>query len=230
MLPESRSFYIRGDDGVEYGPADLVELREWVKENRAGLGTEVRRDDVNGSWDTWQSYPELVALLAEVHVTSPVPGVPGLALAPFGRRVLAFGLDFILAAILATPLIFVLALGSGIPDLQREAFYFMTHPEEPAPDAILLYAKIGNLISSTILFLYFAGFIAAHGRTPSKSIFRIHVVDQFGMKPNVLRSAVRAIVLLFSMNILFIPLVWAFFNPQRRALHDYVAGTYVVET
>src|ERR1035441_8580028 len=102
MLPEKNSFWIRGDDGQEYGPVDLNGLRDWVQENRAGLGTEVRLDEPDAPWHPWQNYPELVALLAEVHVTSPVPGQPGMVIASVGRRVIAFALDLILISILVT--------------------------------------------------------------------------------------------------------------------------------
>src|SRR5258708_23712119 len=96
MLPENKSFMVRGDDGLEYGPVDLDELREWVRENRAGLGTDVRLDETGTSWHPWQSYPELVALLAEARATAPVPGMPGLVIAPMGRRIVAFALDLFL--------------------------------------------------------------------------------------------------------------------------------------
>ena len=99
MLPEKHSFWIRGEDGQEYGPVDLDELRDWVQENRAGLGTEVRLDEPGAPWNPWQNYPELVALLAEVHVTSPVPGQPGLVIARLGRRMAAFALDLVLISI-----------------------------------------------------------------------------------------------------------------------------------
>jgi uncharacterized RDD family membrane protein YckC len=44
-----------------------------------------------------------------------------------------------------------------------------------------------------------------------------------------MKSFLRALVLIFSMSLFFIPFAYAFFNPQRRALHDFIAGTYVVE-
>src|SRR5271155_2215249 len=103
MLPENHAFLIRGDDGQEYGPVDLGALRAWVRENRAGLGTEVRRDEPGASWHPWQNYPELVALLAEVHVTGPLPPLPGLAVAPVWRRVVAWMIDIMLVAILLNP-------------------------------------------------------------------------------------------------------------------------------
>src|SRR5476651_1741553 len=107
MLPENHSFWIRGDDGQEYGPVDLDELRDWVRENRAGLGTEVRLDELNADapWHPWQNYPELVALLAEAQATSPVPGQPGLVIAPIWRRAVAWMMDIMLLAILLNPVV-----------------------------------------------------------------------------------------------------------------------------
>ncbi len=180
-------------------------------------------------WNTWQTYPELIALLAEVHVTSPVPGMPGLAIAPMGRRMAAFALDFILAAILSSPLIYVLTVQSGMPDLEQRFLFALMNPDVPAPPAVLNYGMIGNLISNSIMLLYFTGFLAAHGQTPAKALFRIRVVDTSGQKPTIAKSLLRALVLIVSMNLFFIPLAVAFFNPQRRAMHDFVVGTCVVE-
>ena len=105
MLPENRSFMIRGDDGLEYGPVELDELREWVRENRAGLGTDARLDEPGAPWHPWQNYPELVALLAEAQATSLVPDQSGLAIAPVGRRIAAFALDLLLIVILYMPIV-----------------------------------------------------------------------------------------------------------------------------
>ena len=91
MLPENPMFFVRGEDGVEYGPVDLAELREWVAENRAGIGTEVKRPEPGSVWEPWQNFPELVALLAEVNVTSGVPGEPGIAVAPIAQNRCEFG-------------------------------------------------------------------------------------------------------------------------------------------
>jgi uncharacterized RDD family membrane protein YckC len=229
MLPENRSFLIRGDDGQEYGPVDLEELREWVRENRAGLGTEVRLDESNAPWHPWQTYPELVALLAEAHATGPAPTLDqaSLVIAPLGRRVLAFAMDLILSAFLSFPILFALALiympdwcvQSGLASLRQE-----TPPELPA------YARIiGSLISDAILVCYMAGFHAAHGRTPGKSLMHLKVADQTGGKPSLAKSFLRGVVLIVSMGLFFIPFIYVFLNPQRRALHDLVADTCVVD-
>ncbi len=229
MLPEDRFFWVRGEDGQEYGPVGLQELRDWVQENRAGLGTEVRRDEQNASWQPWQNYPELIALLAEVRVTSPVPGVPGLVLASLARRAGAFALDLILASILSTPVLLMLifaympdwlvqvGLASARPDLYNP-------PELPDPQQ-----AIGSLVADLLLIAYLAGFIAAHGQTPAKALWRMKVVDVRGQKPGLGRAILRAVAIVFSMTLFFVPFIYVFVDPQRRAFHDYVAGTYVVE-
>ncbi len=228
MLPENRAFRVRGDDGEEYGPVGLEELRDWVAENRAGLGTEVRLDESGSLWQPWQYYPELVALLAEVRVTSPVPGVPGLVIAKLWRRIMAFALDLILVSFLVTPVFFTLALVCT-PDWFVKYIIAASQPTFTMPEIPLYPKMIANLISDSFLALYMAGFLAAHGQTPAKAILRLRVVDQNGRKLGFARSLFRTVVLIFSMGLFFIPLAYAFFNPERRAFHDYVAGTYVVE-
>jgi uncharacterized RDD family membrane protein YckC len=229
MLPENPTFLIRGDDGQEYGPVGLEELRDWVQENRAGLGTDVKRFEPGAIWEPWQSYPELVALLAEVQVTAPLPGQPGVAFAPFGRRILAFLIDFFLASLLSMPPTYVLSCLSGIPDLEMRYLMSAFQPDQPVLPGVLFYGLIAQLVSQAIFILYFAGFTAAHGQTPGKSLFRLRVITLDGQKPYFVKSFARALVLAVSTNLLFLPIACAFFNPQRRALHDLIAGTCVVE-
>jgi uncharacterized RDD family membrane protein YckC len=228
MLPETHSFLIRGEDGQEYGPVDRDALRDWVRENRAGLGTEVRLDEPGAPWQPWQDYPELVALLAEVHVTSPVPGQPGLVIASLGRRVAAFALDLVLISILVTPIFLTLAL-VFLPDWVVQYVVVSSQPPLIPPDPPLHAKVIANLISDVVLALYFTGFHAAHGQTPAKALLGVRVVNPSGQKPRPVLAFLRALALIFSMSLLFIPFAYVFLNPQRRALHDFVAGTYVVK-
>jgi uncharacterized RDD family membrane protein YckC len=58
---------------------------------------------------------------------------------------------------------------------------------------------------------------------------RLKVVDQTGDKPSPARSFVRGVVLIVSMGLFFIPFIYVFLNPQRRALHDLAADTCVVD-
>ena len=88
---------------------------------------------------------------------------------------------------------------------------------------------MAEIVRDSILALYFTGFIAAHGKTPGKALFRLQVVDALGRKPDLAKSFFRAMILIFSICLLFIPLAYVFINPQRRAFHDMIADTYVVE-
>jgi uncharacterized RDD family membrane protein YckC len=228
MLPENSAFMVRGDDGQEYGPVDLEELRQWVRENRAGIGTAIRLDEPNARWQAWQSFPELVALLAEVQSTDAAPGRSGFSIAPIGKRMLACVADVILSSILASPILYVAATFIA-PDWEAQFSHYLFHPEMPLTGPLLIYLELSNSLSYLMLALYMAGFHAAHGQTPAKSILRLRVVDQFGQKPSLWKCFLRGIAFSLSFYLYGIPLAWAFLNPERRAFHDYVAGTYVVE-
>jgi uncharacterized RDD family membrane protein YckC len=219
---------IRGDDNREYGPVGLEELREWVRENRAGLGTEVRLDEAGASWQSWQSHPELVALLAEVRGTSAVARLPGsLVIAPAGRRILACVLDLILSSILASPIVYAI-MTVNVPGWQEQFMLVLLTPQSQPPPGLYHYMIVSNLITYLILLLYLAGFHAVHGRTPGKSVLRLRVVDAKGEKPALKRTVLRGLAFVLSFYAFGIPFACTFLNPQRRAPHDFVAGTWVV--
>ena len=124
---------MRGDDGVEYGPVEQEELREWLLENRVGLGTAARLEG-GEDWRRWQDFPELVALLAEVQATGrvlpPLPTALPPVLAPFSRRVVACVLDLLLAFILVLPP--AIALYWMQPEtliIQQDASFLSQHPD-----------------------------------------------------------------------------------------------------
>jgi uncharacterized RDD family membrane protein YckC len=227
MLPENHVFLIRGDDGQEYGPVDLRELRGWVLENRAGLGTEVRLDEPGAPWNPWQNYPELVALLAEAQVTNPASEQPGLAIAPIRRRIIALVADLLLLSILFIPIVNVLAAFMPMDVISQAAMN--PWALQALPPETLHQLLVFQMISNGGLVLYMTGFLAAHGQTPGKALMRLRVVEESGRKPSLLNSFLRSVVLIFSIGLFFLPLVFAFFNPQRRTVHDLIAGTYVVE-
>jgi uncharacterized RDD family membrane protein YckC len=227
MLSENRAFLVRGDDGQEYGPVSLVELREWVQENRAGVGTAVCLDEPGAIWQPWQTFPELVALVAEVQGTSIGLTPSGLVVAPMGRRMLASILDFILSWFLATPIL-VVVMTLSLPDWQEQFTKIMLQPQEPIPLQVLYYANLERAIVYSVLALYMAGFHAAHGKSPAKAILKLRVVDKDGRKPTFFRSLLRGVVFAGSFYLYGIPFIYAFFDAQHRSAHDLIAGTYVV--
>jgi uncharacterized RDD family membrane protein YckC len=227
MLPENRAFLIRGDDGQEYGPVDLRELREWVQENRAGVGTAVCLDEPGAIWQPWQTYPELVALVAEVQGTRAGLAPSGVVVAPMGRRALACILDYILSSFLASPILAVM-MSFMLPGWETILPQMLVQSPETFPPQVVLSVRLGQVLIFCVLALYMAGFHAAHGKTPAKAILKLRVVDKDGQKPSFYRSLLRGIVFACSLYLYGIPFLYAFFDSERRAAHDLIAGTYVV--
>ena len=229
MLPENPSFVIRGDDGEEYGPVDLEELRGWVRENRAGLGTEVRRDEPGATWNSWQTYPELIALLAEAHAGhASAPAHPlGLTLSPVWRRVSAWLIDMVFLGILLNPL--QLLVAHSIPASQ--IFETMLSPAamQALPTSVLLQLVALLVVENACVVIYFTVCHAVYGKTPAQALLRIKVINAQGEKPTVVRAFIRSLALVFSVTF-YIPLVYVFLNPQRRAFHDIVTDTCVVNS
>jgi uncharacterized RDD family membrane protein YckC len=228
MLPEKKEFLIKGEDGKEYGPAGLEELREWVRENRAGVGSLVRLDEPGTIWEPWQHYPELVALAAEAQAAGPEQGAAGLTMAPLTKRILAGIVDVILSNIMASPILYVV-MSLNLPDWQDQLIQLYLQPQNPVPGSLYHCLVAGNLIVYSVLTVYVAGFQAAHGQTPAKALMHLRVVGSDGGKPPLARSLLRGFLFSLSVYLYCLPLLYVLFNPYRRAFHDYAADTCVVE-
>jgi len=70
-------------------------------------------------------------------------------------------------------------------------------------------------------------FIAVKGATPGKSMADLCVVNKAGGPVSVGQSVVRWLAK-FLLSGFVIPFFVPFFTSKRRALHDMIAGTYVV--
>ncbi|MGE7835825.1 RDD family protein [Viridibacillus arvi] len=77
--------------------------------------------------------------------------------------------------------------------------------------------------------LYFVGLPATTWRgTVGKKVLGIEIVDTNGDTISIFRSIIRNIARIFSGLLLCLGYIIAAFHPQKRALHDLVANTYVV--
>jgi uncharacterized RDD family membrane protein YckC len=84
------------------------------------------------------------------------------------------------------------------------------------------------LIAMALAIAYEPGFIAASGATPGKSAMGLRVVNEYGEPVSLGQSIARwAIKQVF--NALVVPLFVPLFSKRRRALHDMVVSTYVVQ-
>lgn len=88
---------------------------------------------------------------------------------------------------------------------------------------------LAQVLSTVICVAYYAGFQSSKFRaTPGKLALGIEVVGTQGETTSLLRGVGRYFAQILSSIILCIGYIMAGFHPQKRSLHDIVAGTYVV--
>lgn len=142
------------------------------------------------------------------------------------RRVAAAGIDLILLVPLSAAIGLLLCLTMGLP-VPRLA--------ELSPDLLLATLVDGGSTGAILLsvaaglsLVYFCGFHVLRGQTPGKRLLGIMVISAHGERPSVARSLLRTGAYLLSALPVSIGFLWVGFDRERRALHDWVAGTYVV--
>jgi uncharacterized RDD family membrane protein YckC len=89
---------------------------------------------------------------------------------------------------------------------------------------------VGAVVYVLWVIGYFVGFWSVTGETPGDRFMRVRVVSSGGGKVGLWQAVVRCLCLLLSALALFIPLLLILFDTRRRALHDVVARTVVVES
>lgn len=213
-------YWIKGDDGEEYGPAPIEELAEWIEEDRAGLDSLVRTTP-DGEWKPLQTHPELLALVVNIRNGGLFPGQPQLVLAPFLPRILAYGLDVFLVGMVAG---FInVALPAAWRVDSESMYHHMISGKALSPQEI--WFLLGTIF---LYILYFTLFHATTGQTPGKRLCRIRVVDAHGLTVSYWTAFVRAVGSLVSQMPYYAGFFIAFVTPNRRTLHDFIARTYVV--
>jgi uncharacterized RDD family membrane protein YckC len=77
---------------------------------------------------------------------------------------------------------------------------------------------------------YFVLFSTLGGQTVGQRLLKLRVVDQNGRVPSLGRASVRVASAGLGLAPLGLGALWMFFDPNRRAVHDLIARTYVVTT
>ncbi|HSI85187.1 MAG: RDD family protein [Candidatus Methylacidiphilales bacterium] len=218
-------FYIRGEDGEEYGPVDLAELRDWALDNRIGRETVVRSAEPDSTWRPWGEFPELVAMLAEVEAMAVFARFPKLRVAPFGLRAAAWMVDYLV--VVAVSLVLADVVGWLLPSewgISSVSFWnHLTNGETGSRPQLL--AIIAILVTSIAYNTYFLGSI---GQTPGKGIFGMRVVNDKGEKIGYEQAFHRSIISIASRQLFMAGYILALITNHTRTLHDLLAGTYVV--
>jgi uncharacterized RDD family membrane protein YckC len=90
------------------------------------------------------------------------------------------------------------------------------------------FLAIGGAIL-VVMFIYQTATMAFIGRTFGMKLFSLEIIDaEMNELPTLHQSAVNSAVYLLSLLLLGIGFLPAFFNEERRTLHDMLSGTLLI--
>lgn len=84
------------------------------------------------------------------------------------------------------------------------------------------------IITLAVMSLYLFLFQALIGQTLGMRVLGLRVIDVYGEPPSYLRAGLRTAGYLVSLATLFLGFLWIGFDAEKRGLHDWIAGTYVI--
>lgn len=108
----------------------------------------------------------------------------------------------------------------------------MMNPEDgmAAFSAVMGAMGLIQVVSLVIGWLYFAGMQSSKQQaTLGKMALGLKVVDSEGQRLSFGKASLRYIGKFVSSLVLLIGYIIAAFNPKKQALHDMIAGTYVIK-
>jgi uncharacterized RDD family membrane protein YckC len=107
----------------------------------------------------------------------------------------------------------------------------ITNPADISNVALLMSSiGLNFTISIALNMLYESFFLVKYGATPGKMIFKLKVITPDGGGLTWGRAIGRYFAKILSSITLLIGYIMAGFDSEKRALHDYIAGTRVIRT
>jgi uncharacterized RDD family membrane protein YckC len=144
----------------------------------------------------------------------------------FPRRVLAALVDLVLLSAVTTAVSATVAMVLRVP---------IPEPRELGPDLLvagildrspMALGALGLFLGMAGLYqLYFAGIA---GQTLGMRLVGIRLICGRGRPPGPGRGLLRIIAFVPSVAPAALGWLWALFDREHRALHDHLAGTYVI--
>ena len=83
-------------------------------------------------------------------------------------------------------------------------------------------------LTIAVAALYALVFQVTQGRTIGMRVLGMRVVDIYGDSPSAARCVARTLGYLGGVATLLLGFLWIGFDREKRALHDWIAGTYVI--
>ena len=225
------------------GPYSIDEIRDFVNEGKITDETLVWHSGET-DWKAWKDYPEATEppepteeeLLKQTIETLLQSKLNRKRFAGFFVRANAFVIDNIILSVLGAIFLYIMSL-AGLIDLNAATEIAKQYIENPMSTEIAskalelpgMYAFF--VIWSFVQAIYFIVFHAIWGATPGKRLFHIHVEMADGESLSWAFSIFRFIASIVTQaTIVFYGLGYliVLIDPQKRALHDFIARTRVV--
>ncbi len=152
---------------------------------------------------------------------------PTFQVAGFWRRLAAAGVD--LAIILPVSYVICWLAGSlagiGLPESRHHGLDFWLDLFLAADPALL-----GGLgLTLAIGAIYVMVFQVTTSATPGMRLLKTRIIDIYGDQPSTARALARTAGYLAGVATLALGFLWIGFDPEKRGLHDWLSGTYVVK-
>jgi uncharacterized RDD family membrane protein YckC len=176
------------------------------------------------------SEPTLSAPLPQARAerASPRPrtGAPTVTVAGFWRRVGGAVIDAGIILPVAMILTWLASSLAGIhlpPGKTRDLDFWLDLAL--TSDPAVMTAVIITLAVATIYLFVFQATIS---QTMGMRLMKVRIIDVYGDAPSYVRVGLRTAGYLASLATLFLGFLWIGFDAERRGLHDWIAGTYVI--
>jgi uncharacterized RDD family membrane protein YckC len=153
-------------------------------------------------------------------------GTQSVQVAGFWRRLAAAGIDLAIVgpvSLILTTLASLIA-GVSLPPSRTRGLDFwldLALSSDPALSmAMGLFVAVG--------LIYLLVFQITTGRTIGMRILGLRIIDVYGDPPSSARCAARTAGYLAGAATLLLGFLWIGFDSEKRGLHDWLAGTYVI--
>lgn len=231
------------DGDRRQGPYSIDEIRDFVNEGKIKDETLVWHTG-EANWKAWKDFPEASEppepteeeLLKQTIETLLQGRMQRKRFAGFFVRANAFIIDNLILSVVGALFLYVMSL-AGMLDLNAVSEIVNQYIDNPASTELVSKAlELPGMstfftIWSVVQAIYFIVFHAVWGATPGKKLLRIHVEMANGEKLSWAFSIFRFVASIVTQaTLIFYGLGYliVLIDPQKRALHDFIAQTRVV--
>jgi len=146
-----------------------------------------------------------------------------LQYAGFGRRLLAYGVDFLILFLFSNTLQSIMGTNIILEIMKVTSLEQMQQISSSNS-----YLNIISVLFGVFYFVYF--WAKNNGQTPGKKLMAIKIVKLDGSDLTVSNALIRYIGYFISSFVIYLGFFWILFDKKKQGWHDKIAGTVVVKT